>query len=69
MLKIQINGKFQEVESGTTLIELLKQLDLPSIEFGIAASVNGMLIDREHWQTTTLMDTDNVEIIRAFQGG
>ncbi len=69
MLKITANGKFLEIDDGTTLVDLLKKLDYPSIDFGIAASVNGDVIDRTHWETTTLREGDSIDVIKAFQGG
>lgn len=41
-------------------------LDSPK---GYAIALNGALIRKDRWRTTTLSDGDRVEIVRAVQGG
>jgi sulfur carrier protein len=36
---------------------------------GFAIALNGAVIRRDAWATTTLREGDRVEIIRAMQGG
>ena len=36
---------------------------------GYAIALNGVLIRKDKWQTTTLNDGDRIEIVRAVQGG
>jgi sulfur carrier protein len=36
---------------------------------GYAIALNGALVRKDRWQSTTLADGDRVEIVRAMQGG
>ena len=57
---------------GANLIELWRtetehlNLDGPK---GYAIALNGALVRKDKWQSTTLADGDRVEIVRAMQGG
>ena len=37
--------------------------------FGVAVAVNGEVVPRSAWQTTSLEDADKVEVLVASQGG
>ena len=41
-------------------------LDSPK---GYAIALNGALVRKDQWQSTTITDGDRVEIVRAMQGG
>ena len=63
---IRLNGEPRET-AAQSIIELLKELQVP--HSGIAVAVNGRVIRREEHVTTMLSGGDDVEIIRAVQGG
>jgi len=69
MKKISLNGEPKEIENGTTLQQVLESLNLATTKFGIAASVNGEIVERSNWETQPINENDSVDIIRAFQGG
>ena len=43
-------------------------LELPNPK-GFAIALNGAVVRRDAWASTTLRDGDSIEIIRAMQGG
>jgi sulfur carrier protein len=71
MMQLTVNGEPRETASGN-LAELWRketehlELDSPK---GYAIALNGALIHKDKWDTTTLTDGDRVEIVRAVQGG
>ena len=70
-MNLTVNGEPRESAS-TNLTDLWRSetehlnLDSPK---GYAIALNGALIRKDKWQTTTLSDGDRVEIVRAMQGG
>ncbi len=66
-----VNGEAHQTAS-TTIAELWREeteeLNLPNAK-GYAIALNGALIRKDKWQSTTLADGDRVEIVRAMQGG
>jgi sulfur carrier protein len=70
-MNLTVNGEQRETASGN-LAELWRaetehlNLDSPK---GYAIALNGALIRKNKWDSTTLIDGDRVEIVRAMQGG
>ena len=65
-MHLKLNGEPEEVQA-TTLAELMIELKAPPT--GIAVALNGSVVCRaQHW-STPLHDGDEIEIIRAVQGG
>ena len=68
---LTVNGEQRESASGN-LAELWRaeteHLNLESPK-GYAIALNGALIRKDKWDSTTLTDGDRVEIVRAMQGG
>jgi sulfur carrier protein len=70
-MNLTINGEPRE-SVVTNLIELWRSetehlnLDSPK---GYAIALNGALVRKDKWQTTTLAEGDRIEIVRAMQGG
>jgi sulfur carrier protein len=68
---LTVNGERRETASGN-LAELWRQetrhLNLEGPK-GYAIALNGALVRKDRWQSTTLSDGDRVEIVRAMQGG
>jgi sulfur carrier protein len=65
---IQINGE-QEPLVVATLAALLEEKAVDVAQRGIAVALNGAVIPRAAWPQTPLKPGDNVEIVRARQGG
>jgi sulfur carrier protein len=65
---IRINGQ-DEVLSVGTLGALLEEKAVDVAQRGIAVALNGSVVPRSAWAETALKAGDNVEIVRARQGG
>jgi sulfur carrier protein len=65
---IRINGE-NEPLIVSTLAELLEEKAVDTEQRGIAVALNGAVVPRAAWAETALKPGDNVEIVRARQGG
>jgi sulfur carrier protein len=66
-LAITVNGEPREVPAGTTVEQLVRQVT--DQDKGIAAALNGEVLPRRAWPSTTLTHRDEVEVVTAVQGG
>lgn len=65
-MRIKLNGETRET-TVRTVADLLRELHAP--EQGIAVAVNEQVVRRAAHPTTLLQEGDEVELIRAVQGG
>ena len=65
---IRVNGETEPLLV-TTLAALLEEKAVDIGQRGIAVALNGAIVPRAAWPQTTLRPGDNVEIVRARQGG
>jgi sulfur carrier protein len=65
-VKIRLNGEEKKVEA-QIVAQLLQELNAP--EIGIAVARNGAVVRRADHASTPVQDGDEIEIIRAVQGG
>jgi sulfur carrier protein len=63
---ITLNGGHNETNA-TTVAELLQEVHAP--QTGVAVALNGQVVRKTEQAATTLHEGDEVEIIRAVQGG
>jgi sulfur carrier protein len=66
---ILVNGEASAIAAGTTVAELLGELDLPAGDRGIAVAVDAEVVPRAEWRTFALADGATVEVLTAVQGG
>ena len=66
-MKIAVNGEEKEIESGTTLGELLSRLDLKQDR--LAIELNRRILRRSDWSSATLAEGDAIEIVSFVGGG
>ncbi|HEX9066491.1 MAG TPA: sulfur carrier protein ThiS [Streptosporangiaceae bacterium] len=66
-MEIVINGTAREVAQGASLEHAVALISTAAS--GIAAAVNGDLVRRAAWASTTLAAGDQVEVLTAVQGG
>jgi sulfur carrier protein len=66
--RIRINGQDEPLEA-VTLTALLAEKAVDVAQRGIAVAINGAVVPRAAWPQTLLKPGDNVEIVRARQGG
>ena len=66
-MKVTVNGEAATVDDGVTVDALAASiLDRPK---GVAVAVNGEVVPRSEWSSTTLCNDDRVEVVTARQGG
>ena len=65
---IRINGQ-PEPLIVATLAALLQEKAIDTRQRGIAVAINGAIVPRAAWPDTKLRAGDNIEIVRARQGG
>ena len=66
-MNIIINGKESEVAEGSTVAQLLENLQIPTA--GTAVACNDKVVRKALHEETVLQAGDRVEIIRAVAGG
>ncbi len=67
MMQLEVNGEATRLPRGTTLSQLLKQLQLT--ERRLAVEHNQEVIPRSEYDDLQLQDGDQVEIVHAIGGG
>jgi sulfur carrier protein len=65
---IRVNGEIERL-SAATLTALLREKAIAPEAKGVAIAVNGTVVPRAAWPATKLSAGDQVEIVRARQGG
>lgn len=66
-MKVMINGTAREVAGRMTVAQAVRTLTESAT--GVAVAVNDEVVTRSAWETTTLRDSDRVEVLTAVQGG
>jgi sulfur carrier protein len=66
-MQVIINGEPHQVPASLSLAQAVALLT--SARAGVAAAVNGDVVRRAVWNTTSLTDGDEVEVLTAVQGG
>jgi len=67
MVTIVLNGNEKQLDSNTSITQLLKNLDLS--EKRLAVEINQQIVLRGDFSSITLNDQDHVEIVQAIGGG
>ena len=62
-----LNGNPADLPAGTTLADIVTQLDLPGR--GIALALDGEVVARSAWSQTVVPERGRVDIVTAMQGG
>lgn len=66
-MKVFVNGDLRDSSDSETVEMLVEAVtDSPR---GIAVALNGEVVPRSEWGTTTLLEHDRVEVLGATQGG
>ena len=66
-MTIELNGAPRQIRNGTSVAELIREIT--GAERGTAAVVDGEVVPRSAWATTTLRAGQTVELVTAVQGG
>jgi len=65
-VQVKLNGEPRDLPDGSTVAQAVAELTAAS---GVAAAVNGEVVPRGAWASTSLRDGDQIEIVTAVQGG
>ncbi|MCE6999468.1 sulfur carrier protein ThiS [Saccharothrix sp. S26] len=66
-MKAKVNGLERELADGSTVATVLALLEAPAR--GVAVALDGEVVPRAAWETTTVPDGAAVEVLTAVQGG
>jgi sulfur carrier protein len=66
-MTVIVNGEARELTDGVTIADVVRALT--EEERGVAVALNGEVVPRAAWPTTTLGGGERVEVLRAVQGG
>lgn len=67
-MKVTVNGEARDLREGTTILDIVRDLDTGS-RLGVAVAVNGEVVAKSEWDGSTLEDGDRIEVLRAIGGG
>ena len=67
-MKLTVNGESVDVGDGINVSELLKvqEVKMPDM---VSVELNGEILDRDTFDTTTLNDGDTIELLYFMGGG
>ena len=68
-MMIELNGRPTEVPVGATVADAVAEVGAEGESRGVAVAVDGEVIRRAEWGKTKLRSDQNVEVVRAVQGG
>ena len=68
MAKITVNGEVQEVQSGISLTELIKQNNVEQPEM-VSVQLNDDFVDRTEWDSLKIKEGDTVDFLYFMGGG
>ena len=68
MPRIRVNGESRALEPATSVEALVASFAADTRE-GVAVAVNGEIVRRTSWPEMEVQDGDEIEIVRAVQGG
>jgi sulfur carrier protein len=69
-MEITLNGQKKiDVPPAAVLSSVFPELGIELNTAGIAVAVNSRVISKSRWQLYVLNDGDQIEIVKAFQGG
>ena len=68
-MMIELNGRTAELRDGASLVEAVEAAGAGADRRGVAVAVEGEVVPRAEWDSTSLRDGQSVEVVRAMQGG
>ena len=66
---VELNGRSVELPAGATVADAVIEAGGDGDSRGVAVAVDGEVIRRAEWEKTKLRPDQNVEVVRAVQGG
>ena len=68
-MTIELNGRTVELPAGATVADAVIEAGTDGDSRGVAVAVDGEVVRRADWGKTKLRPDQNVEVVRAVQGG
>lgn len=66
-MTVQLNGRTHQLSAGASLADAVAIVT--GALTGIAVALNGDVVPRGAWPTTSVADGDRIEVVTAMQGG
>ena len=66
-MKLEVNGEEREVEDGTSVRALVRELGL--VPEQVAVERNRRLVRRDQFDSTELLEGDRIEVVTLVGGG
>ncbi len=66
---IELNGRTVELPADATVADVVIEAGADGDSRGVAVAVDGEVVRRAEWGKTKLRSDQNVEVVRAVQGG
>jgi sulfur carrier protein len=67
-MTVYVNGEHRELGDAATVADVVQSL-VERAERGVAVALDGDVVPRSEWESTTLRDGAHLEVLRAVQGG
>ena len=67
MTRVTLNGEPRELPDGATVETAVRELGADGD--GVAVALDGEVVPRGEWERTEVLDGQEVEVLRAVQGG
>ena len=68
-MMIELNGRAAELRDDASLADAVAAAGAGDDRRGVAVAVEGEVVPRAEWDSTSLRDGQSVEVVRAMQGG
>jgi sulfur carrier protein len=68
-VEVQLNGEPRELPDGATVETAMREAGATGNGRGVAVAVDGEVVPRGEWDSTRLREGQQVEVLRAVQGG
>jgi sulfur carrier protein len=66
---ITVNGTEARLPAGARIADVLDELGVEPGRRGVAIAIDGEVVPRTEWDTTSLAEDARVEVVQAIQGG
>jgi sulfur carrier protein len=68
-MELKINHQTKQFATDNLTVQALLDLEIPNKQNGIAVAINNTVVQKSNWNSQYLLETDDILIIAATQGG
>ena len=68
-MELKINNQTKQFATDSLTVQALLDLEIPIKQNGIAVAINNTVIPKSNWNSHPILETDDILIISATQGG